>query len=50
MNKEKLTSELLKLEYEVTMAALRGEQMVVGDKYHDKRIRMQFIRELLGIS
>ncbi len=46
-DKSEIISEIIKYEYEITQAVLKGHKPCDGDVYHEKRQRIKVLRELL---
>jgi hypothetical protein len=47
MSEDDIISEIIKHEIEITQAIIKGHKPIEGDIYHDKRIRVIELREML---
>ncbi len=49
MSEDDIISEIIKHEIEITQAVIKGHKPTEGDIYHDRRIRLIELREMLEI-
>lgn len=47
MDREEIISEIIKHELEITRAVMNGHRPTEGDIYHERRIRVKYLRDLL---